>query len=346
MPSFREIRELLLRLTLGVAALLVAAALVLTMLWRDRGLLDDIDVPHAPMAYEIESPVTLTWFGVSTLLFDDGETQILIDGFISRPSLFEIVANRPVDNDAAKINYFLNEYRVRRLAALIPVHSHFDHAMDVGAIGNRTSASILGSASTAEIARGAGVPEDQIVVVEDGAEYSFGLFTVRLIESNHAPVGLRGSVPFPGEIVEPLELPAPVSAMREGTSYSIVVAHPAGTTLVQGSGGLKQSALAAVEADVVMLGTGMIEGLGRDYLAQYWQETVTSTGAETVIPVHFDDFAKPFGEIVLSPRFLDNFADTMILFEEFRQSWDVEASIYLPVFGEAMALFPPSDPET
>ncbi|MCH7898486.1 MAG: MBL fold metallo-hydrolase [Gammaproteobacteria bacterium] len=315
------------------------------MLWGNRGSLDDIDLAPAPSARDIESPVTLTWFGVTTMLFDDGETQILIDGFISRPTLFQILTGQPVDNDVAKINFFLNEYRIRRLAAIIPVHSHFDHAMDVGAIGNRSSASVLGSESTAQIARGASVPEDQIVVVEDGADYSFGQFTITFIESVHAPVGLRGSVPMPGTIDAPLSTPAPVKAWREGGSYSIVVSHPGGTTLVQGSGGILRSSLEDIRVDVVMLGVGMIEGLGRDYVDRYWQATVTSTGATTVIPIHFDDFTKPFGTIELMPSFLDDFADTVMLLKEFRTNWDMETRLYLPVFGEPIALYPVSEPE-
>ncbi len=315
------------------------------LLWSNRGSLDDIDLAPAPSSRDIESAVTLTWFGVTTMLFDDGETQILIDGFISRPTLFQILTGQAVDNDVAKINFFLNEYRVRRLAAIIPVHSHFDHAMDVGAIGNRSSASILGSESTAQIARGAGVPDDQIVIVEDGAEYSFGQFTITFIESTHAPVGLRGSVPLPGTIDEPLRTPAPIKAWREGGSYSLIVSHPSGTTLVQGSGGIRQSSFEDVRVDVVMLGVGMIEGLGRDYIDQYWQATVTSTGATTVMPIHFDDFTKPFGTIELSPSFLDDFANTVMLLKEFQNSWDADTQLYLPAFGEPIALYPVSEPE-
>ena len=335
-----KIKRVVTRMLVGTSASLTLVALVLTMLWRDRANLEELDVAWAPDTQQFSSPVSLTWFGVTTMLFDDGETQILIDGFISRPTLFEALTARPVNHDFATINFFLNEYRIRRLAAIIPVHSHYDHAMDIGAIGNRTSASILGSESTAQVARGAGVPEDQIVVVESGTEYLFGQFTVTLIESNHAPIGLRGAVPLPGTIDEPLRMPAPVTAWREGGSYSIIVSHPSGVTLVQGSGGIKEGALDNIEVDVVMLGTELIEGLGRDYVERYWLATVTSTGASTVIPTHFDDFSKPFGTIVLTPTFLDDFPDMLAMLEELRRTWDSDTRIYLPVFGEAIPLYP------
>lgn len=340
-----NIKRVATRALVALAAIVSFSALVLTMLWRDRGLLDEIDIARAPATHALDSPVTATWFGVTTLLFDDGETQILIDGFVSRPTLFQVLTGRPVSNDVATINYFLNEYRIRRLAAIIPVHSHYDHAMDVGAIGNRTSASILGSESTAQVARGAGVPEDQVVVVEEGTPYTFGQFTVTFFESNHAPIGLRGSVPLSGTIDVPLRTPTPITSWREGASYSIVISHPSGSTLVQGSGGIKEAALDDVAVDVVMLGTAMIEGLGRDYFERYWQATVTSTGAATVIPIHFDDYTRPFGVVELLPTFLDDFAETVMLMEEFRQTWDSDARLYLPVFGEAMPLYPEPEPE-
>ena len=44
-----------------------------------------LGLPDAPAATD-ETRLTITWYGVATLLFDDGETQVLIDGFFSRPS--------------------------------------------------------------------------------------------------------------------------------------------------------------------------------------------------------------------------------------------------------------------
>jgi hypothetical protein len=220
------------RAAVAITGIVIVGSVALVWLWRDRPDLEAIDWPPYPTIAPTLDAVTVTWFGVSTLLFDDGEQQILVDGFFSRPSLADSVLGRPVASDASRINYVLDEYRMGRLAAIITAHSHYEHAMDIGAIANRSSASILGSETSAQIARGAGVPEDQIIVAEDGAKYEFGRFTVTMLESTHAPIGWGGSVPFAGTLDEPLETPAPISAWREGKSYTIVVAHPHGTTIV------------------------------------------------------------------------------------------------------------------
>ncbi len=333
------------RVAIGIASLLVVASVIVAGLWSDRPQLSEIDWPPYPEYESRPDAVTVTWLGVSTLLFDDGDTQVLIDGFFSRPSIADIVFSADVQSDAAKINRVLDEYEMRRLAAIIPVHSHFDHAMDIGAIANRSSASIIGSETTANIARGAGVPEDQIVIAQSGSDYSFGDFSVRIINSAHAPLGWGASVPYPGTVDAPLDLPAPVSAWREGKSYSVVVMHPQGTTLVQGSAGFHPGALDDVVADVVMLGTFGLENFGREYTEQYWLSMVTSTGAKRVIPVHFDDYTRPFGRVELSPRIIDNFVDTAEWLDEIRKTWDNDARLHLPVFGEQLVLYPPPAPD-
>ncbi len=343
--TIQDVKRIAIRTAIVIVAIVALLGTALTWAWRTRP--DIADTGLHPAVNDVIAPnaVTVIWLGVTTLLFDDSETQILIDGFISRPSLFDTLMRVPVASDAPMINYVMNEYRMQRLAAIIPAHSHYDHAMDVGAIANRSSASILGSESTANIARGAGVPEDQIAVVAAGEEYRFGNFTVRLIPSVHAPIGLRGSVPLMGTVDEPLETPAPVTAWREGGSYTIIVSHPQGTTIVQGSAGYVEGALDDVQADVVMLGVGLLEGLGRDYAEGYWQALVTATGAARVFPIHFDNYTRPFGEIVLLPTVLDNFVNTAKWLQEFRGTWDTDTLVFLPVFGEPLMLYPEESPD-
>jgi len=341
-----RLKQIAARTATTVAALIVVVATILAGLWNGRAELDAVEWPTYPKYESRPDTVTLTWLGVSTLLFDDGDTQILIDGFFSRPSIADIVFDVPVQSDVAQINYVLDHYAMRRLAAIIPVHSHFDHAMDIGAIAKRRSSSILGSESTANIARGSGVPEDQIVIVDGASEYRFGAFTVRLLISRHAPIGWGGSVPFAGQISTPLKLPAPVSSWRSGESYSIVIAHPDGTTLVQGSAGFLPGALDQVSADVVLLGTWGLSSLGRDYTERYWLAMITATGATRVLPIHFDDYTRPFGSVELSPRVLDNFIVAADWLNEFRGIWDTDTRLFLPEFGRSVVLYPPALPET
>ena len=336
-----------LKLTVLTVTCVVSFAMAtIIWMWNDRPSTEDVAWPAPPAPGDNRGTVIVTWLGVTTLLFDDGQTQILIDGFFSRPTLADILLRRPVDNDAPMINFAMNEYRMRHLAAIIPVHSHFDHAMDIGEIANRSSASVLGSESTANIARGAGVPEDQIVVAEPGQAYTFGEFEVTLLPSRHAPIGWRGAPPLPGTIDEPLVMPQPVSAMREGDSYAVLIRHPQGTAIVQGSAGFDSEPLEGVSADVVLLGIGGLGTLDIAFAEQFWHALVTSTGAKSVYPIHFDDFTKPFGEVVPWPGFLGDLGEIADWMETFRDRWDEDTALYLPRFGVPIALYEQSSSRT
>jgi L-ascorbate metabolism protein UlaG (beta-lactamase superfamily) len=165
---------------------------------------------------------------------------------------------------------------------------------------------VVGSASTANLARGAGLPEERIVDWSDGGSRSFGRFTVTFIPSRHMPLYADGTPPIPGNIDTPLVPPAPISAWREGGSYTIVIAHPRGTALVQGSAGYVVGALEGVRADVVLLGIAGLARLGRDHTRNYWLEIVARTGAKRALPIHHDDFTRPYGEVMPFPRIVDD----------------------------------------
>jgi L-ascorbate metabolism protein UlaG (beta-lactamase superfamily) len=324
-----------------VSLLTIAAAgvAILASLWGDRGNIEDFDWQHGKLPGPEAGVVTVIWLGVSTLLFDDGETQILIDGAFSRVDLLDIALLRKVSSDAGTINYAIAEYHMDRLAAIVPLHSHFDHAMDVGMIANRTSAIIIGSESTANIARGADVPVDQYQILADGEPRQFGEFMVYLLASRHAPVGFGDSPWFPGTIDDPLPQPARISQWRSGTVYSVYIKHPRGTTLVQGSGGFVPGNLKGQRADVVMLSVAGLNRLGRDYFEEYWDETVNAAGAGRVFPIHYDDFTLPFGDVRLFPSVVDDVMQTGAWIDELATQSESPISVQLLPFGQPSELY-------
>lgn len=332
---FRSVRNTVVAVLL--ALLVVTLAIIIA--WHNRPSIDDAGVTTAPAGARGADTVTVRWLGNSNLLIDDGDTQLLIDAYFTRPALHRLLLGRPVQSDAASVNTAIARYRMDRLAAIIPSHSHFDHTLDLGAIANRTDAVVFGSPSSALIAQGAGVPEEQLVIADGQASGDFGQFRVSLYPSQHAPIAPGATVPFDGAIDAPLVQPAPISEFRAGITYTIVVEHPQGTLVVNTSAGYGEPPLVDVNADVVFLGTALLRRLGEEYAREYWAAMVTATGATTVYPVHFDDYTRPLGETTLLPRVLDDFAGNIDWLRRARDLWDPDVQIYLPVFNEPIAVF-------
>lgn len=283
--------------------------------------------------------VTATFLGVSTVLLSDGETSLMTDGFFTRPAsmLRLVIAEAKIEPDKGLIAAALDEAGVMDLAAVITVHSHYDHAMDAPFVAEITEAVLVGSESTANIGRGWGLPENRIVVPASGEKLEFGKFTVTLIESRHFPLRFGKSL-LGKSIDEPLVPPASVLEYLEGGSYSVLVRHPLGSVLIQGSAGYIEGALEGYRADVVMLGIGALGPSKREYKDAYYRETVEAVGATRVIPIHWDDFTFPLSRPLRpSSRLFDDVPASLDFLVERTRIGDVELAI-LPVF-EKVVLF-------
>jgi L-ascorbate metabolism protein UlaG (beta-lactamase superfamily) len=242
------------------------------------------DVPKAAGAHGI------AFLGVSTLLIDDGESALMTDGFFSRPSLLRVGLGK-VAPDPARIDSVLARAGVGQLEAVVPVHTHFDHALDSAVVADRTGARLVGGESAANVGRGHGLPEERIRVVGHGETLTVGSATLTFIESHHCPPDR-----FPGRIDGPVVPPVRASAYRCGEAWSLLYESRGRRALIQGSAGFVAGSLAGRQAEVAYLGVGQLGVQDEDYIRTYWSETVETVGARRVVLIHWDDFFRPLDE--------------------------------------------------
>lgn len=243
------------------------------------------DVPRAAP----EVGLHVTWAGVTTLLVDDGSSAVMTDGFFSRPGLLSVGLGKLAPN-RQRIDDCLGRLGVDRLDAVLPVHSHFDHAMDSALVAQRTGARLLGGASTAQIGIGGGLSTERVGIVAAGEAVRVGAFDVTLFESEHCPPDR-----YPGVIDAPVVPPVRASAYKCGEAWSTLVHHRESDRrlLIVGSAGAVPGALAGQRADVVYLGVGQLGLQPVGYFERYWAETVLAVGARRVVLTHWDDFFRP-----------------------------------------------------
>jgi L-ascorbate metabolism protein UlaG (beta-lactamase superfamily) len=238
------------------------------------------------------APLTVTWLGVSTLLIDDGSSALMTDGFFSRPSLARVGLGK-VAPSPARVDGCLARIGVKRLAAVVPVHTHFDHALDSALVADRTGAVLVGGESAANVGRGYGLAETRLVVADSGAPIRLGDFDITLVKSHHSPPDR-----FPGTIDQPVVPPVKVASYRCGEAWATFIHHRPSDrrVLIQGSAGFVKGSLAGQRADVVYLGVGQLGVQPETYVVDYWAETVRTVGARRVVLVHWDDFFQPLSK--------------------------------------------------
>lgn len=173
--------------TIAIAAVIILSAVVaLVAVQRQRS--PDIASYAAltlPPATK-DNPIRVTFAGVSTLLFDDGETAFLTDGFFSRPGFSRVLLSR-IETDEGTVEAGLAKLGQPKLAAVVVLHGHYDHAMDTPMVARKTGAMMVGDESAMNVGRGAGVPVDRMRLVSSGETLELGAWRLTFIPSRHAP---------------------------------------------------------------------------------------------------------------------------------------------------------------
>ena len=239
----------------------------------------------------LPNQLTVRFFGVSTLLFDDGKTQILIDGFFTRPSLSQTLF-KPVYSDPKLIAQIIQDYDLKRLNAVFTSHSHYDHALDIAELGIQRPVKIIGSESSLNIARGGKVAEAQLQLIQPMQSMQFGEFNVTAIPSQHTPpTAVNNDL---GEIItHPLQQPARFSEFKEGHSFDYLIEHAEQKILVKASTGIVPNQLKGIKVDTLFLGIAQLSRQSPEYQQQYLEQTIATVKPKVVIPIHWDNFWEP-----------------------------------------------------
>lgn len=332
--------------------LLLLAALVLVALGGAAFLLNTYEPAPVDPSWAVppsmqvpEDAVTVRYTGTATLVFSDGETTWMTDGWFSRPGPLDVLFGK-IEPDLDSIAFGLQSNDVDQLAAVFALHSHYDHAMDAPEVARRTGALLLGSESTANIGRGWGLPENQIRVVTDREPIEVGKFTLTPIVIRHFEFpdpAMRARLLEDPTIDEPLVPPVSAFDYRVGEAYALHVAHPRGKWLIVGSAGFVEDALAGYDADLVFLGAGGLGSQTESYREAYWTETVGRTRPSRIIPIHWDSLTGPiegpFTGMVRAASLFSQGSDRLLAFLKAKEIAHPEVGLFTLPRYQPVVLF-------
>lgn len=257
----------------------------------------------------------VTYLGTTMLLLDDGVDQVLLDAHVSRPGMVKAVLG-VIDSDPAIVERVARRCGMDRVRAIVASHSHHDHVLDMPAFAQLTDADVYGSLSTLNVARGNGVPEERLRDFADSPRFAVGAFDVRVIPSIHSkPMRLNDNL---GEAIEePLALPAKLAAFKEGGSFDFLITHPQVTMLIRPSFNYLPGQLDGMRADVLLQGVTNIHRANPAMREAFFRETLDKVGAQTFVPLHWDNFFTPLeGPLRNWPFFVGDFNRDLRLLQE------------------------------
>ena len=290
--------------------------------------------PHKPAfsAGKVSYPNTFAWtfVGNSNILFTAGGEGVLIDGWFTRyPPAHLLLGD--IEPDERAIRAALRKLDIAHdgepgaieLLAVIPGHTHFDHALDAGAVAALTGARLIGSRSTTMLGMKAGLrwcrpgAKGCVAPAKIDEPVRLGGFEIVMKPSRHLVheftdwEWLRNFLTPRGALAPDFTLPAHARDFTEGGvsgqrdnpgSYSIVVRRGDDVAHVHPSTNFFKGAMDGAPADIVFLSVAGLPFKGDGFAADFWCETVAKTGAGVVVPVHWDSLTAPLGDEAAASR--------------------------------------------
>ena len=257
-------------------------------------LKDPLTTYKGPFIARSAPGVKATFLGNTTIHLTDGTTDLLVDGFLSRPSIlntfFGLIKPKPEE-----IAEQFKLAGISKVDGLLIGHAHHDHALDAPAIAEKEKCLVMGNTSYRKIHEGHHLPADKshlFTVPCDGTKKEFGKFTVSFVKSEHVTARKFVQKWVEGEVCTPFKTPAYFSRFKCGDVYAIHIEHPEGSILITTTAGAVPGALDRYRADVVFLGIGLLAKETCCQQKTYWHETVEAVKPHTVIPVHWDNFSR------------------------------------------------------
>jgi len=337
----------------------IVFVVLLVVLAGCSGRFADLAAHNQIQSGRFASKVAVTFFGSSTLLIDDGETQVFIDGFVTRskhrylrkiaPSEQQIldvltkheICPNPQNRKIASRPAYCSGQPGRGLSIVIPVHAHYDHALDSSYIAAWTGARLVADPSIEATVKAtqqhpweASLDWGAVKFVPpfsgDDANVSIpipaGKFRITLLRSRHLENPLSS---LASKVTsDKLELPAHLWEFGEGTNLSVRIEHQGRSMLIVPSSGpfVQEPAPGSLKSDVVFMGVG---GLGWKPVGKrkaYWHSLLQATDAKRVIPIHWDSDQVEFDSSdpnfpLASPR---RFDATLDVFEELAGPKNIE----------------------
>ena len=224
----------------------------------------------------------LRWLGVAGFALTCEGTTILIDPYVTRRPVGELLRRTVVASDPVLV-----DRHIPRADAILLGHTHFDHALDAPAIARRDGATVYGGTSARHLMGMHGLA-GQAVEVEAHQVHEIGPFEVTFVPSVHSKLVLGLKVPNGGEITcEHLD-GMTSQAYCCGQVWGIHIAVAGATIYHQGSADLLDDEIRHTGIDVFLCGIA-----GRQMTDGYVGRILPKLDPRTVVITHHDDFFRP-----------------------------------------------------
>ena len=231
----------------------------------------------------LRSSTSVTYLGTAGFIFSTPDRNIVVDPYVSRPSLQQHAFRKLVSNDK------LVQKIIPDADDVLIGHSHHDHILDAPCLCHQTGARLIGSEDVARVGKAAGIPSDQIVVTNGREDISCGPSAmVRGLPSAHGKVYFN-RVTLPGNIAPDFKWPSFYWQFKHGKVLNWYIETGGLRFLHVDSAEFFADEWKGIEVDVLCLCA-----IGRAARPNFIEEAIALTKPKIVMACHWDCFWIPF----------------------------------------------------
>ena len=236
----------------------------------------------------LNGAVTTRWLGVAGVEIAWNGRSLLIDPYFSRLPLRRLLVGRP-QPDEARIAAAWQRLSATP-AAMAVTHTHADHALDIPALAQRTSAPIFGSASLDALLARAGLAARGTVCRPGETQDLPSFGRLRVFAGSHGRF-LFGRPPLPGQIDPRGGYPLSAREYRVGEVLVFDIAVSGRRFVHVGSAGVPAGATPEGTCNALFLcvpGWQADEGYPAVFLRRLQPRLI--------VPIHMDAMTHPLGD--------------------------------------------------
>ena len=231
---------------------------------------------------ELPPGLQLQWLGTAGFRLSYLGTTLLIDPYLSRISLANMLRRRQLASDPACVSRYLSA-----VDAVVVGHTHFDHALDVPLIARSHDCRVFGSRSLGQLMRIFGQASQSVEVVAY-APYRVGPFEFAFVPSLHARLLLGVAVPAAGEITAERAEDLNAATLRSGQVYGIRISVAGRTFFHLGSAELAETFVPPIEVDYALVAI-----VGRRFSRDFVPRLLRALRPQFIVAHHYDDLFRP-----------------------------------------------------